>query len=221
MLQDESEIAMVDPTPQMIASAHKKARADIVSRGAVPESVRIDSEHVPDKGILRITAIGSVEMSGSAARESAQGSGYPGIGSPPAAFGLDESVERASEITGMDRSLINLEFESDHHMVLVGHSTRRRLFSKRNRHRIIVLDRLGRTKLDVPDGVLFQGGKLAIIEELDAYMESRHSGVAPQVHLIDDTRMLDFSGLTSPSHVLGAVQDELDSDAKAALIIEA
>lgn len=221
MLQDESEVAMVDPTPQMIASAHKKARAGIVARGAVPESVRIDSEYVSDKGLLRITAVGSVEMSGSAALRSAPGSGHSDSDGPPATFGLDESVERASEITGMDRNLINLEFESDHHMVLVGHSTKRRLFSKRNRHRIIVLDRLGRTKLDVPDGVLFQGGKLAIIEELDAYMESRHSGVAPQVHLIDDTRMLDFSGLTSPSHVLGAVQDELDGDAKAALIIGA
>ncbi len=217
MLRDESEVAMVDPTPQMIASAHKKARADIVSRGAVPESVRIDSEYVSDKGALRITAVGSVEMSGSAA----PGPGHPDSGGSPATFGLDEAVERASEITEMDKVLINLEFESDHHMVLVGHSTKRRLFSKRNRHRIIVLDRLGRTKLDVPDGVLFQGGKLAIIEELDAYMESRHSGVAPQVHLLDDTRMLDFSGLTSPSHVLGAVQDELDGNVKAALIIEA
>ena len=74
---------------------------------------------------------------------------------------------------GMDAGLINMEFESDHYMVLVGHTTsRRHLFSKKNRHRVLVLDRSGSARLDVRDGVLIHGGKLAIMEELDAYLES-------------------------------------------------
>ena len=225
MLQDESEVAMTDPTPDVIAAAHKKAHSEIVAKGAVPESVSVDSSYIPDKGILRITAVGSVEMS----EPSAAGFGNDDKGGesgqtsnttrPLAAFGLDDALERASEISGMDRNLINLGFESDHYMVLVCHSTKRRLFSKKNRHRIIILDRRGRIKLDIHNGVMFQGGKLAVIEELDAYLESRHSGIAPQVYLIGDSKMLDFSGLTSPSHVLGAVQGELDDDAKAAVLI--
>ena len=224
MLQDESEIAMTDPTPKEMAAACKRARADIIAKGAVPESVQIDSEYISDKGILRITAVGGVEMSESSAATMSSSSSTgdaKGAERPLAAFGLDEAMQRAAEISGVSKDLINLEFESDHYMVLVAHFTKRRLFNKKNRHRIIVLDRLGRLKIDIHDGVMFQGGKIAIIEDLDTYMESRHSGIAPQVHLIDDSRMLDFSGLTSPSHVLGAVQDELDEDAKAALIIEA
>ena len=134
---------------------------------------------------------------------------------------MGDAIERASEIMDMDAGLINLEFESDHYMVLVGHVTKRKLFSKKNRHRILVLDRSGGAKMDVQDGMLFHGGKLAVIEELDSYLESRRSGIAPQVHLIDDAKMLDFSGLTSSSHILSAVQDELDDDAKAAIIVEA
>jgi len=249
MLQEELEIAMSDPTPEMISAAHKDARAGLIKKGAVPESVRIDSRHISDKGILRITAIGSVAMEeasaglqGAAAGETGSGhvvadaAGQDGRGeapSPPtatdapsgtgmlAAFGPDEALKRASEIMRVDAGLVNLEFESDHFLVVVGHATRRRLFGKNNRRRVLVLDRFGRSKLDVARGVIFHGGKLAVVEKLGEYMESGHSGIAPPVHLIDDARMLDYSGLTSPSHVLGAIQDELAEDARAAIIIEA
>jgi len=228
MLQEESEISMTNPTPAEISEAHRLARVALVKKGAVPESIIIDSTYVPDKSILRITSIGSVEMEESGGARSVAGSsgGDDGDsrgslrGGPASTFGLKDALDRASEIMCMDTSLINMEFESDHHMIMVGHVTSRRLFSKKNKHRILVLDRFGRAKLDVPDGVLLHGGKLAIIEDLDEFLESRHSSIAPQVHLVDDTRLLDFSGLTSTSHLLGAVQDELDDDAKAAVIIE-
>ena len=246
MLQEELEIAMSDPTPEMISAAHKDARTGLIKKGAVPESVRIDSRHVSDKGILRITAIGSVAMEGASASlhgalagetESGLGAaaGQDGRGEAPpssaaaapssdgmlATFGPDETLKRASEIMRVDAGLVNLEFESDHFMVVVGRVSRRRLFGKGDRRRVLVLDRFGRSKLDVTDGVIFHGGRLAVVEKLGEYMKSRHSGIAPPVHLIDDVRMLDYSGLTSPSHVLSAIQDELADDAKAAIIIEA
>ncbi len=219
MLQDELEVAMPSPTPEMVSDAHRRARDALVSKGAMPESVKVGSVYIPDKGILRITSVGSVRMEGG--QEGGGGSGQRTATRVLSAFGLGDAIERASEIMDMDAGLINLEFESDHYMVLVGHVTKRKLFSKKNRHRILVLDRSGGAKMDVQDGMLFHGGKLAVIEELDSYLESRRSGIAPQVHLIDDAKMLDFSGLTSSSHILSAVQDELDDDAKAAIIVEA
>ncbi len=216
MLQDEIEVAMVDPTPESISAAHKNARLQLVDKGAVPESIRIDSSYMPDKGLLRITAIGSVAMDAHATQNVTYDNS-----NLRATFDLDEALNRASEITNMDKNLINLEFESDHYMILVGHKTKRRhMFSKKNKHRILVLDRFGQAKLDVADGIVFQGGRLNIIEELDAYLESRHTAVAPQVYLIDDTRMLDFSGLTSSSHILNAVQDEMEDNTKVAVIVE-
>ena len=245
MLQEELEIAMSDPTPKMISAAHKDARTSLIKKGAVPESVRIDSRHISDKGILRITAIGSVAMEeasaglhGTTAGQTGSGHGSGGgqdgrgdAASPAAtvapsgagmlaAFGPDEALKRASEIMQVDAGLVNLEFESDHFMAMVGPATRRRLFGKNNRRRVLVLDRFGRSKLDVACGVIFHGDKHAVTEKLDEYMKSRHSGIAPPVHLIDDVRMLDYSGLTSPSHVLSAVQGEMAEDARAAIIIE-
>lgn len=246
MLQEELEIAMSDPTPEMISAAHKDARTGLIKKGAVPESVRIDSRYISDKGILRITAIGSVAMEeasaglhGAIAGGTGSGrgvsAGQDGLGeasqTPVAAapssdgmlatFGPGEALKRASEIMRVDAGLVSLEFESDHFMVMVGRAQRRRLFGKGNRRRVLVLDRFGRSKLDVTDGMIFHGGKPTVVENLGEYMKSRHSGIAPPVHLIDDARMLDYSGLTSPSHVLSAIQDELAEDARAAIIIEA
>ena len=245
MLQEELEVAMSDPTPEMISAAHKDARTGLIKKGAVPESVRIDSRHISDKGILRITAIGSVAMEeasaglhgttavgagsghGSGGQDGKGAAASPAAAAAPsgagmlAAFGPDEALKRASEIMQVDAGLVNLEFESDHFVAMVGPATRRRLFGKNNRRRVLVLDRFGRSKLDVACGVIFHGDKHAVTERLDDYMKSKHSGIAPPVHLIDDVRMLDYSGLTSPSHVLSAVQDELAEDARAAIIIEA
>lgn len=223
MMQDESEIAMSEPSPDTISAACKKARSSLIGKGAVPESVRIDSNYVPDKRILRITAVGSVKMASCPHSDSSTNTPPDAKGSGQlAALGLDEALGRAAEIMKMNQDMINMEFESDHYMVMVGHTTVRKIFGKKNRHRVLVLDRLGRAKTDVPNGRLFQGGKLAIMEELDAYMESRRAGgwIAPRAYLVDDSRMIDFSGLTSPSHMLGAVQDELDDNARAAVVVE-
>ena len=205
MLQEELEVAMSDPTPEMISAAHKDARTGLIKKGAVPESVRIDSRHISDKGILRITAIGSVAMEeasaglhGTIAGEAGSGRGGGGddqddrgAAAPPtaaaapsgagvlAAFGPDEALKRASEIMQVDAGLVNLEFESDHFMAMVGPATRRRLFGKNNRRRVLVLDRFGRSKLDVACGVIFHGDKHAVTEKLGEYMKSKHSGNSP------------------------------------------
>ncbi|HIH68492.1 MAG TPA: hypothetical protein HA290_03350 [Candidatus Nitrosotenuis sp.] len=67
---------------------------------------------------------------------------------------------------------------------------------------------------------VFQGGKISVIEELDDYLESKNSDIAPQVYLMNNLKLIDFSSLTSISHILNAVQQELNSSDKAAIIIE-
>lgn len=212
MLQDEMDVAMSNPTPDLISKAHKRAREALIKKGAVAESVTLDSVYIPEKAILRITSVGSVQMS-------AGGAGGADTG-PAAAFGSKEAISRASEITEMPEAQISIEFESDHYLIAVGRTAGHRLFRKKVKYHVLVLDRLGRTKLNVPNGLLFWGGKQEIVERLDRLLESRHSGIAPPVHMIDDTRMLDFSGLTSASHIVGAIRDELEDDADAAVVVE-
>ncbi len=135
-------------------------------------------------------------------------------------FTLDEAKNRASEIMSVGVELVDLSFETDHYFVFTGHVSEKKLFSKKNRHPVLVLDRFGRQKLALHNAKIFQGGKISILEELDDFLESRHSDIAPQVYLMNNLKLIDFSSLTSISHILNAVQEELDSSDKAAVIVE-
>jgi N-methylhydantoinase A/oxoprolinase/acetone carboxylase beta subunit len=206
MIQEELEHTIANPSPQIISELHKKIHAIMIDRGAVPESIVISSEYIAEKSLLRVSATGNVELDST---ENAKN-----------VFTLDEALARASEIMETDKDLVDLAFETDHYFVFVGHVTEKKLFSKKNRHHILVLDRFGRQKLSVKSGKVFQGGRISVLEELDEFLESRSTDIAPQVYLLTDLKLVDLSSLTSSSHILNSVQQELDDSEKAAIIIE-
>lgn len=206
MLQEEIEHTITNPTPQIISELHKKIHALMIDRGAVPESIVINSEFISEKSLLRVSATGNVEIDSS---ESAKN-----------VFTLDEALQRASEMIGISKDLVDLTFETDHYFVFTGHISEKKLFSKKNKHHILVLDRYGRQKLSIKNGKVFQGGKISILEELDDFLESRNNEIAPQVYVLNDLKLVDFSSLTSVSHVLNAVQEELGNASKAAILVE-
>ena len=206
MLQEEMEFTLSDPTPDKISECHKKIHAVLIDKGAVPESVVINSEFLPDKSILRVTAVGNVELDSAETSKNV--------------YTLSEAKTRASEIMGIDPTLVELSFESDHYFIFTGHFEQRKLFSKKNRHHIIALDRFGKLKLSINNGKIFQGGKMSLIEELDDFLESRNNDIAPRVFLLNSLKLIDFSSLTLTSHIVNAVKQELDDENKAAIIVE-
>jgi hypothetical protein len=206
MIQEEIEHTISNPTPEQISEMHKKIHAIMIDRGAVPESILINSEYISEKSLLRVSATGNVELDST---ENAKN-----------IFTLDEALSRASEMMDVSRDLVELSFETDHYFVFTGHVSEKKLFSKKNRHHVLVLDRFGRMKLSHKNAKIFQGGKISILEELDDFLESRNNDIAPQVYLLNNLKLVDFSSLTSASHILNAVQQELDSSEKAAIIVE-
>lgn len=206
MLQEEMEFTMTEPTPQKISDAHKKIQTTLVDKGAVPESIVINSEFLPDKSVLRVTAIGNVELDSTETTKNV--------------FTLEEARQRAAEIINISHHLVELSFETDHYFVFTGHIEVRKLFSKRNRHHIIVLDRFGRLKLSIHSGKIFQGGKISVLEDLDDFLESRRNDIAPRVFLLNDLKLMDFSSLTSISHIMNAVKQEMEEKEKCAIIVE-
>ena len=206
MLQEEIEQTMAEPTPEKISLAHKKIHSMLVDKGALPESIVINSEYISEKSLLRVTAVGNVELDSAETSKNI--------------FTLSDAKKRASEIINISEELVELSFETDHYFVFTGHIEIKKLFSKKNRHHILVLDRYGKPKLSVKNGKIFQGGKISLMEELDEFMESRNSDVAPQVHLINDLKLLDYSSLTSPSQVLDGVRQELAESERSAVVIE-
>jgi N-methylhydantoinase A/oxoprolinase/acetone carboxylase beta subunit len=206
MLQEEIEQTMVDPTPEKINQIHKKIYSMLIDKGATPESIIIDSEYVSDKALLRVTAIGNVELDS--------------VESSKNIFTLDDAKTRASEIIEISKELIDLSYETDHYFVFTGHIEVKKLFNKKNRHHILVLDRYGKPKLSLKNGKIFQGGKIAILEELDEYLESKHTDIAPKVFLLNDLKLVDYSSLTSSSQIIDAARSELTDSEKGAILIE-
>ncbi|NIP62928.1 MAG: methylhydantoinase [Nitrosopumilaceae archaeon] len=206
MLQEELEFTMAEPLPAKISEAHKKIHAILVDKGAVPESVVVNSEFIAEKSLLRVSAIGNVELDSADTSKNV--------------FTLQEAKERAAEIIDISPELVEMNYESDHYFVFIGHVEERKLFSKKNRHHIIVLDRFGKIKLSIKNGKIFQGGKISLIEDLDEFLESRSSDIAPRVFLLNDLKLMDFSSLTSSPHIINAVKDELQDSGKAAIIVE-
>jgi len=205
MIQEELEHTITNPTPEQILNIHKKIHAIIVEKGAVPESVVINSEYIPEKSILRVTAVGNVEYEKETTKN---------------VFTLDEALVRASEIILIPKDLIELSFETDTYFVFTGHVEQKKLFGRKKHHHIIILDRYGRMKLSISNGILFQGGTLSLIEEFEEFLESKSDEIAPQVHLLNDIKLIDFSGLTSSSHIINAIKQELESSTKGAIIVD-
>ena len=204
MIQEEIEHTITDPTPDQILNIHKKIHAIVVEKGAVPESVVINSEYIPERSILRVTAIGNVEYEDTAKN----------------VFTLDEALIRASEIMQVPKDLVELSFETDTYFVFTGHAEQKRLFGRKKHHHIIILDRFGRMKLSITNGRIFQGGTLTLLEEFEEFLESKKGEIAPQVHLLNDIKLIDFSGLTSSSNIIKAIRQELENSSKGAIIVD-
>jgi N-methylhydantoinase A/oxoprolinase/acetone carboxylase beta subunit len=206
MLQEEIEQTMVNPTPEQISQVHKKIHAMLVDKGAVPESVVINSEYIAEKSLLRVTAVGNVELDSADTSKNI--------------FTLSDAKKRAGEIIGVSEDLIDLSFETDHYFVFTGHIEVKKLFSKKNRHHILILDRYGKPKLSLNNGKVFQGGKISILEDLDEFLESKNSEIAPRVYLLNDLKLVDYSSLTSSSHILEGVREELKETDHAAVLVD-
>ncbi|HJM25175.1 MAG TPA: hydantoinase/oxoprolinase family protein [Nitrosopumilus sp.] len=206
MLQEEIEQTMDDATPEKIAKVQKKIHTLLVDKGAIPESIIIDSEYISEKALLRVTAIGNIELDS--------------VETSKNIFTLGDAKTRASEIIDIPEDLIDLGFETDHYFVFIGHVEVKKLFNKKNQHHILILDRYGKMKLSLKNGQVFQGGKISMIEELDDFLESRHSDIAPKVFLLNDLKLVDYSSLTSSSKILDGIRDESKKSEKTAIIVE-
>jgi hypothetical protein len=200
------EQTMVEPTPEKINQVHKKIHAMLVNKGAIPESIMINSEYVSDKSLLRVTAVGNVELDSAETSKNI--------------FTLYDAKKRASEIIEISEDLIDLSYETDHYFVFTGHIEIKKLFAKKNQHHILILDRYGKQKLSIKNGRIFQGGKITVLEELDEYLESRHSEIAPKIYLLNDLKLVDYSSLIVSSDITGAIRGELAGSEKAAVLIE-
>ncbi len=92
----------------------------------------------------------------------------------------------------------------------------KKFFSKKVRDIIVAIDRYGRVRLSIDNGRIIDNN---IIYEVAKYLNK--GDLAPQIYLIDDTKLIDFSSITSPEHVFNAIREEVKkSNGKIAAILK-
>ncbi|QLH10785.1 hydantoinase/oxoprolinase family protein [Nitrosarchaeum sp. AC2] len=206
MLQEEMEQTMIEPTPEKINQVYKKIHTMLVDKGAIPESIMINSEFVSEKSLLRVTAVGNVELDSTETSKNI--------------FTLEDAKKRTSEIIEISEDLIDLSYETDHYFVFTGHMEIKKFFGKKTQHHILVLDRYGKLKLSIKNGRIIQGGKITVLEELTDYLKSGNSEIAPKIYLLNDLKLVDYSSLITTLDIMDAVRSELVTSEKAAILVE-
>ncbi|NOJ28447.1 MAG: methylhydantoinase, partial [Nitrososphaera sp.] len=89
---------------------------------------------------------------------------------------------------------------------------KKKLFLKSKRQPVLVLDKFGRVRLSIDNAAIFNGTPEEVSAKVDSVLQSHQASgkdLAPQVHILDGIKLMDFSSLTSPEHVSKAIRDEL------------
>ena len=206
MLQEETEVSMIEPTPEKISQECKKIHNVLTERGATPESILVNTEYLSDKAILRISATGNVELDS--------------VTTSKSVFSEDESKKRCAEILEVDESIVTLEHETEHYFVFAGNIIKKKLFAKKKITHVVILDKFGRLKLSVKNGKIFSGEEEETKENVRQFLKSRNNDIAPQVHLLTDLKLIDYSSLTSNSSVVDAIGQEFKESKKVIVIVE-
>ena len=205
MMQEQLEETVIKPNPEQISKLHKKIHNIMIEKGSTPESISVDSIYIPEKSLLRVTAFGNVELDNRLTAKNI--------------FSQDEALQRAVEITEIPKENINLTFQTDHYFVFTGNVTTKKLIMKKNKQSVIVIDKYGREKLRLKNSKIIEADSSDSISNLDKSLSST-GDIAPQVYLLNELKLIDFSGLTSKSHIIDAIKKELESVSKACIIIE-
>jgi hypothetical protein len=89
---------------------------------------------------------------------------------------------------------------------------KKKLFLKSKRQPVLVLDKYGRVRLSLDNATIINGSPDEVADKVTtALNQHKASGkdLAPQVHILDGIKLMDFSSLTAPDHVAKAVRNEL------------
>jgi N-methylhydantoinase A/oxoprolinase/acetone carboxylase beta subunit len=188
LVRVEVERTLPRATAEAVADVHREAEEAAISAGAAPHSIQVESEAVPERGALRVTAYGSAAMESSDAvgrgsdnGESAHDAGRRALG--PAA-----------------RQVATNGFYS----VFVDGTTGERAFA--------VVDRRGAVVVEGRGTILTgTGAEVAAAVEQRVHSLVRHFGpiaVAPALRIVRGARVIDLTLISAPDAALQAALAE-------------
>lgn len=197
MIHEEKEKTVNNPLPEDISAIVEEAKQAALSRGALPESITIHSEYISERSVLRATATGNVSLD---------------IGTVNAKeINEKEAHVLARQLFGTNEGVQRI-FKMENYHVFACELYKKKLFLKSRKQPVLVLDRFGRVRLSVDNAAVINGAPGHVAEQLETLLRKHSSDrndLAPQVHILDGVKLLDFSSLTAAEHVSKAIREEL------------
>jgi hypothetical protein len=197
MIHEEAEKTISNPKPEDISILAERVRKAVLERGALPESITIQSEYISERSLLRATAMGNVSLD---------------IGTANAQQMNDQDARvLACELFGINDGLQRI-YDTKNYHIFACEISKKRLFLKSTKQPVLILDKYGRLRLSVDNAAIIKGSPDEVADEVDKLLRQQSddgSNLAPQVHILDGVKLMDFSSLTSPEHVSKAVRAEL------------
>ena len=198
MIHEEAEKTVTNPRLEDISALAEQVKKAALERGALPESITIQSEYISERSVIRVTAMGNVSLD---------------IGTANAQeIKREEAHILACELFGINEG-VRCILDTDNYHIFACEMNKKMLFLKsKKQQQVLVLDKYGRVRLSVENASIFTGSPEQVADRIKSLLRQHaRSGkdLAPQVHILDGIKLMDFSSLTAQEHISKAVHDEL------------
>ena len=186
MVRIELEKTLVNPDGAAIEALHRSAEEAAVEAGAAPSTINVESEAVPERGALRVVAVGSLALE--AAGDNAR---------------IDEAGEQAVARSVLGEAPLFLARTGFYAVYAAGGSSDKR---------VVVIDRSGSVVVDARGSVLTgSGAEVAAALEESIPAQTRYFGplkVAPAIRVVRGSRLVDLTLISRPEEALEAALTE-------------
>ena len=198
MIHEEAEKTVTKPRLEDISALTGQVKKAALERGALPESITIQSEYISERSVMRVTAMGNVSLD---------------IGTTNAQeIKREEAHVLACELFGIDEG-VKCILDTDNYHMFACEMNKKILFLKsKKQQQVLVLDKYGRVRLSVENASIFTGSPEEVADRIKSILRQHATDgkeLAPQVHILDGMKLMDFSSLTAEEHISKAVHDEL------------
>jgi N-methylhydantoinase A len=197
MIYEEIEKTINRPNSSDVSNLIDDIKKKALDRGAVPESLSIQTEYINERSLLRAIATGNVELDiGKSNRKE-----------------IDE--KKATEIASsiLENSNVQRILDMKNYYGFTCATIKKQFLVKKKKNPIIILDKFGRIRLMLDNAKIIKGNKNLKneIETLIFKLNNKSKeDLAPQVHILDDMKIVDFSSLSSPQHLIEAIKKEIE-----------
>jgi N-methylhydantoinase A/oxoprolinase/acetone carboxylase beta subunit len=192
-IREEREKLIDNPSPDEISLFIQEVEKIAISKGALPESISTQSEYINEKSLLRVTVYGNMKLD---------------VGTNGMKEIDDEEAEvLACELFGINEGVHRI-FDMKDYYIFACEIHKKKLFLKSKKQPVLVLDKYGHVKVSIENADIYSGNPREMKQKIQSLINDHE--LAPQIHIVDGKRILDFSSLSSTAHVLKAVTEELN-----------